>query len=85
MLKALFLDMDETLCDTQGANQQATRLLGEELDARYGAALDGQLVARAYVAGIYRHWSDSQRARYQPIIEQHGEGATCWRSRGLIR
>ena len=45
MLKALFLDMDETLCDTQGANQQATRLLGEELDALYGGAFDGHHLA----------------------------------------
>lgn len=75
MLKALFLDMDETLCDTQGANRQATRLLGEALDALYSEAFDGQAVARAYVAGIYRHWSDSQRERYLPLIEQHGEGA----------
>ena len=27
MLKALFLDMDETLCDTHGANQQAQQLI----------------------------------------------------------
>lgn len=74
MLKALFLDMDETLCDTFGANQEATRLLGEELDRRYRAAFDGQAVARAYVAGIYRQWSDSQRARYLPVAEQQGEG-----------
>lgn len=75
MLKALFLDMDETLCDTQGANRQATRLLGEALGALYGEALDSQAAARAYVDGIYRRWSDSQRARYLPLIERHGEGA----------
>jgi N-acylneuraminate-9-phosphatase len=75
MLKALFLDMDETLCDTQAANKEATRLMGEELDALYGAAVDSQTVAQAYVLGMYRQWSHSQRARYQPIIEQHGEGA----------
>ncbi len=75
MLKALFLDMDETLCDTQAANKEATRLMDEELDALYGAAVDSQAVARAYVLGMYRQWSDSQRARYQPIIDQRGEGA----------
>ncbi len=75
MLKALFLDMDETLCDTQAANKQATRLLGEKLDALFHAAFDGQSVARDYVRGMYRQWSDSQRARYIPIIEQRGEGA----------
>lgn len=75
MLKALFLDMDETLCDTQGANREAMRSLGEELDAQFGAAFDGQSVASDYVRGIYREWSDQQRARYLPIIEQQGEGA----------
>ena len=75
MLKALFLDMDETLCDTLSANEQARQLVGQALEAQYGAELDGQGVARAYVTGIYRQWSDSQRARYLPIIEQQSEGA----------
>ena len=75
MLKALFLDMDETLCDTQAADREATRLMGEELDGLYSSAFDGHAVARSYVLGMYRQWSDSQRERYMPIIEQRGEGA----------
>ncbi|MCB1706463.1 MAG: HAD family hydrolase [Halioglobus sp.] len=75
MLKALFLDMDETLCDTQAANQQACRLMAQQLDALYGAACDSETVAQAYLKGMYRQWSDSQRERYLPIIAQHGEGA----------
>lgn len=75
MLKALFLDLDETLCDTQSANEQAKLLMGQALEARYGAQFDGKGVAQAYVTGIYREWSDSQRARYLPIIEQQSEGA----------
>jgi len=75
MLKALFLDMDETLCDTHSANQQAKRLMGQALQAQYGTEFDGQGVAEAYVAGIYRQWSEHQRARYMPIIEQQSEGA----------
>lgn len=74
MLKALFLDMDETLCDTFSANERAKQLMGQALEAEYGAELDGQGVANAYVAGIYRQWSDRQRARYLPIIEQQSEG-----------
>ena len=62
MLKALFLDMDETLCDTRGANEHATRLLGEAVQRRYGSQLDGQKMARDYVSGIYRHWRDDQAA-----------------------
>jgi N-acylneuraminate-9-phosphatase len=75
MLKALFLDMDETLCDTSRANDQARQLMGQALDARYGDGCNGQGIARAYVRGIYRDWSESQRARYVPIITQQNEGA----------
>lgn len=73
MLKALFLDMDETLCDTQLANTEAKRLL-----AGYTAelfAVNGADFAERYVLGIYREWSDTQRKRYLPIIETQSEGA----------
>ncbi len=75
MLKALFFDMDETLTDTLGANKQAVQLMGQALRAQYGPEFEGQLVAEAYVNGIYRRWSDTQRARYLPIIEERGESA----------
>lgn len=73
MLKALFLDMDETLCDTLGATQKAQRLIGEAVSQRF-EGIDGQRFAREYVAGIYREWSDEQRMRYMPIIEAKSEG-----------
>lgn len=73
MLKALFLDMDETLCDTHLANEQATNLMARAVQDQY--AVDGRVVADAYVAGIYRQWSTGQRERYLPIIEQQSEGA----------
>jgi HAD superfamily hydrolase (TIGR01549 family) len=75
MLKALFLDMDETLCDTRGANQQAAAKFAGEVERLFGADVDGAMVAGNYLTGIYRDWSDQQRARYMPIIEQHSEGA----------
>lgn len=75
MLKALFLDMDETLCDTLGANAQAKRIMAQKVESAYGAELDGNCFADAYVAGIYREWSDTQRDRYSPIITQHSESA----------
>jgi len=75
MLKALFLDMDETLCDTPGANEQAKRLMAQDLEAKYGADFKGKDFAEAYVMGIYREWTDSQHARYMPIIEQQSEEA----------
>ena len=73
MLKALFLDMDETLCDTQGANQQAQQLMAQAAQQSF-SDLDGQRFASDYVKGIYRDWTDTQRQRYTPIIEQHSEG-----------
>jgi N-acylneuraminate-9-phosphatase len=75
MLKALFLDLDETLCDTLGANERAKKLLAQDIEVQYGVNLDGQAFADAYVAGIYRDWTDDQRARYMPIIEQQSEEA----------
>jgi len=75
MLKALFLDLDETLCDTQGANECAKQLMAQDIEAQYGINLNGQAFANDYVAGIYREWTDDQRARYMPIIEQQNEEA----------
>jgi len=75
MLKALFFDMDDTLCDTRAANAKATQLMGQAAEIPFEGQLDGQRFAEAYVAGIYREWSESQRARYMPIIERQSEGA----------
>lgn len=75
MLKALFLDMDQTLCDTSGANEQAMELMRQALTLQYGPDFDGSDVAEAYVSGIYRQWSEDQRARYLPVIKQQSEGA----------
>jgi len=75
MLKALFLDLDETLCDTLGANDQAKQHMAQSVQSQYGPNLDGQAFADAYVTGIYRQWTDKQRARYMPIIEQQSEAA----------
>ena len=75
LLKALFLDLDETLCDTLGANERAKQLMAQDIEAQYGVKLNGQAFADAYVSGIYREWRDDQRARYMPIIEQQSEVA----------
>ncbi|MCW8880727.1 MAG: HAD family hydrolase, partial [Sedimenticola sp.] len=73
MLKALFLDMDETLCDTQRANNVAKQLLAEEVSSTQG--VEGVIFADHYLDGIYRRWSEQQRARYMPIIQQQSENA----------
>jgi HAD superfamily hydrolase (TIGR01509 family) len=75
VLKALFLDLDETLCDTLGANEQAKQLMAQDIEAKYGAHLNGKAFADAYVTGIYRQWTDKQQARDMPIIEQQSEEA----------
>ena len=74
MLKALFLDMDETLCDTRGANLDAHRRLGDVVRELYQGRADGVQFADGYLSGIYREWSAAQEARYLPIIESAGEG-----------
>jgi N-acylneuraminate-9-phosphatase len=75
MLKALFLDLDETLCDTLGANEQAKQLMAQAVESQFGHHINGHGFANDYVAGIYRDWTDAQRERYMPIIEQQSEEA----------
>ena len=75
MLKALLLDMDETLCDTTGANRQAAESFAREIERLFANSVDGTEVADNYLSGIYRDWNDEQRARYLPIIEQRSEAA----------
>ncbi|MDF1589630.1 MAG: HAD family hydrolase [Gammaproteobacteria bacterium] len=75
MLKALFLDLDETLCDTLGANERAKQLMAKHVELQYGSDLNGNVFANHYVTGIYREWNNEQRARYMPIIEQQSEKA----------
>lgn len=81
MLKAIFLDMDETLCDTTKANDRAQQQLAEAAQAKFAPpasdvqGFSGQDFSAAYVQGIYREWDEAQRERYLPIIKQHGEGA----------
>ena len=78
MLKALLLDMDETLCDTEKANAKAKALLAQTVDSTYpvdGVTARGAVFADHYVSGIYREWSDQQNARYTPIVNDQGEVA----------
>lgn len=75
MLKALFFDMDLTLCDTPHANATAKALMAKAVENRYGAKVNGTAFADAYVKGIYREWTEQQRARYTPIIRQQSEAA----------
>ena len=73
MLKALFLDMDDTLCDTQLANTEATRLLAEAFTQRFGGSSLGHNLAVSYVKGIYRQWSEQQHAKYSLLLKESSE------------
>lgn len=73
MLKALFLDMDDTLCDTQGANREATQTLAAAIERNFGDQIAGVELAGIYVDGIYRRWTESQRVRYEAILANHSE------------
>jgi N-acylneuraminate-9-phosphatase len=73
VLKALFLDMDETLCDTSKANDIAKRELAKRAQAMCGSSLHSEQFVERYVQGIYRQWTPVQQQRYMPIIEQHSE------------
>ncbi|WP_317929422.1 HAD-IA family hydrolase [Halioxenophilus sp. WMMB6] len=73
MLKALFLDMDDTLCDTQGANNKAIQLLARAFQEYLATAEPEAGLAQAYVDGIYRRWTPAQEARYMPIVQEESE------------
>lgn len=75
MLKALFLDMDDTLCDTAAANEYAKMSMNNAIGEYYPELADKKIIADAYVKGIYRTWSDAERDRYLPIITEQSEGA----------
>jgi HAD superfamily hydrolase (TIGR01509 family) len=75
MLKALFLDMDETLCDTNKANETAKKLFGATIESIFGSQINGQNIANDYVRGIYREWTPEQQQRYLPIIKTQNESA----------
>jgi N-acylneuraminate-9-phosphatase len=73
VLKALFLDMDETLCDTSKANIVAKHALAKRARIVCGDALNGEKFAERYVQCIYRQWTPVQQQKYLQIIEQHSE------------
>lgn len=75
MLKALFFDMDDTLCDTATANKIAKRMFAEAVTKLLGSEVDAANMAEEYIRGIYREWTPDEHDHYMPIIEQQGERA----------
>lgn len=64
MLKALFLDLDETLCDTTGANNKALAVLAQTCGQLFGDNVDSENFAQRYLQGIYRELDQ----RYQDLL-----------------
>ncbi|EDM29008.1 hypothetical protein LNTAR_14367 [Lentisphaera araneosa HTCC2155] len=68
MLKALFFDMDDTLCDTQSANQKAVDWLLAEL-ASHGD-FDHEVFISQYLSAIYRELDDQLKQLTDPIKDE---------------
>lgn len=76
MLKALFLDLDDTLCDTTNANEHAKHLLAEHINSLFEGKVAGHDFANRFVRGIYRtSWSPEEQERYLPLIQKESENA----------
>ncbi len=75
MLKALLFDMDDTLCDTQKANAEAKIRLSRYVEETFSLHGQGDNFADAYVTGIYRDWTDAQKKRYLPMVQNQSEDA----------
>ena len=57
MLKAIFLDMDETLCATSVADKQALATLKEYVQSQF-PTLNADVFCQRYIAGIYKQLND---------------------------
>jgi len=70
MLKTILLDLDETLCDTTGANQKALQIMAASTQALFGDEFDAQAFAKAYLKGIYRELNERYREELLPIVDE---------------
>ncbi len=67
MLKALFLDLDETLCDTVSANQKARHLLINKLTELLADSIKSEKLADNYLKGIYKIFDEEMKKLFLPI------------------
>ncbi|NVJ57229.1 MAG: HAD family hydrolase [Vibrionaceae bacterium] len=58
MLKAIFLDMDETLCGTSEADKQAGQAFAHWVKTTYPKLGDEQRFIQRYLAGVYKQLND---------------------------
>ncbi len=73
MFKALFLDMDETLCDTSGANNKALAILANQARERFPDFFADETAddfAQAYIRGIYRRLTPRYEALLLPALNE---------------
>ncbi len=70
MLKALFLDLDETLCDTSGANNKALQVMENKIEDIFAGCVDAQHVAAQYIKGIYRDFDERFSKLFLPIVNE---------------
>lgn len=71
MIKTILFDMDETLCDTSKANNQAIKAL----EAKFAQLLPTQAkyaakFAQAYLQGIYKNLDDRYQKKLLPITDE---------------
>ncbi|SMY15436.1 HAD family hydrolase [Photobacterium aquimaris] len=57
MLKAIFLDMDETLCATSVADKQALATLKHYVQSQF-PTLNADIFCQRYIAGVYKQLND---------------------------
>jgi len=70
MLKAIFLDLDETLCDTTGANNQALQIMAAKAKSLLGARINDQAFAAMYLKGIYRDFDQRYSELLLPVNDE---------------
>ncbi len=70
MLKALFLDLDETLCNTTGANQKARDIFRDKVAQQCGPDFNANSFADEYLLGIYRQLSTELAKKLLPVINE---------------
>lgn len=70
MLKALFLDLDETLCDTTSANLKARDNMAENLKKLSSHSFDSFQLASNYLTGIYRVFDSDMKEALLPIRDE---------------
>jgi N-acylneuraminate-9-phosphatase len=70
MLKAIFLDMDETLCDTTSANIMARENLKSSVKKYFSSEEAASNFATDYLKGIYKDLTPYLKSRLMPIVDE---------------